>query len=263
MPRSELGADALLKTTGIAASLGALLESRGRSRDAARIYGAALGDLREDEAALSPTERARSVVLARKLASVSRPDTGAAEDAMEYAAATLIKLGATAEQLARAQERAEQGEDGMSAGDITPPRWLQSDQLDLADTLEQLATIYEARGKHECVRLCRLTLTVSLAIPAYLQTLSILGRDRQPSTAHRCRTANVMAQLSAALSHDTARSQNAISWAKQSIAVADKSVAEAPAIEADDAAQCLHCAGIGHVNLGTLYAVRRPHPSVA
>lgn len=65
-----------------------------------------------------------------------------------------------------------------------------------------------------------------------------------------------MAQLSASLSHDPARSDNAISWAKQSIAVADKSVAEAPALEADEAAYCLQCAGIGHVNLGTLYAVR-------
>ena len=144
--------DALLKTTGIAASLGALHESRGRLRDAARVYSTALADLREDEAALSPAERARSIVLARKLASVVRPDTGEAESAMEYAAATLIKLGASPDQLARAQERAEQGEDGMSAGDIALPRWLRSDQLDLADTLEQLAMVYEARGKHECAR---------------------------------------------------------------------------------------------------------------
>ena len=64
-----------------------------------------------------------------------------------------------------------------------------------------------------------------------------------------------MSDLSAALSHDPARSDNAIQWAKQSIAVADKSVAEAPALEADDAATCLQCAGISTVNLGTLYAV--------
>lgn len=227
----------LLKSTGIAAELGALLESQSRFSDALYVYNAALEDIRKAQA--RPSELARGILFARKIASIPSTQADKAEEVMEWAVAELIKLSASPEQLATAQERAAKGEDGMAAGDIVTPRWLRNESLDLSACLEQLGAIYLARGKHE------------LAVPAYLQTLSILGRVQQPTTEHRCRTALVMSQLSAALASDSKRLDQAIRWARQSIDVADSTVAEMR----DGASECVRCAATGLVNLGALLAM--------
>ncbi|MBE7181946.1 MAG: hypothetical protein INR71_12205, partial [Terriglobus roseus] len=205
---SELGDEPLLYTTGIAAHLGRMLESRWRLKDAAKVYAQAFREIQEDEDA-SPRERVRAAALAVRYGVLAKD-----VETLEWAVAELLRLA----NVPTPEERSTLDQTNIEVGKLKLPSFVTN--VDLGAAFEQLGLLYLEKDEHECVTTARCPrglLTLGrLAVPALLQALSTLSPASADLPA-RCRSALLMNALASANQSDTASAKQ---WATKSIDVA-------------------------------------------
>ncbi|WFD29481.1 hypothetical protein MSPP1_000490 [Malassezia sp. CBS 17886] len=207
----RLGADPLLKTTGIAIALAGVLEEENKWQDAALVYVDALEEVLQQGAhssdaprALTRAETMRAIVLAQKVGELAQradvvvppfphPDTRTAEPAegyMVWSVESLLRLLRAAEQPDTDTDTAAPA----ALSELGLPPW--TTPQDLGASVEALGALY---AKHDLVE---------YAVPLYLQALAVLlptsagagGEQRAPPTvADRCRAAILMNNISQVL----------------------------------------------------------------
>lgn len=200
-----LGADPVLKISGIAIALADVLEQDNKFQDAALVYLDALDEVlgrgAYAAAAAAPRtalERMRAIGLAQKIGDlaehngavvpafddgVGRKTNDPAEGYLSWSVDELLRL--------LRSERA-QGEEPALLSELHLPPWVA--KQDIGASVEALGAFYAARGVAE------------YAVPLYLQAISILlpaagtgQKSAPPTVAERCRAAILMNNISQVL----------------------------------------------------------------
>jgi tetratricopeptide (TPR) repeat protein len=308
---------ATARRTGIALALAGVLEDAGELDEAWRVYRKAMDELREKDEEREPgrrkrseTERLKAAGVAQKLGAIAersgeRAREVEARDAMEWALAELLRLSGKLEETKQEpgplDEPREGGERGLLAGDeLELPSWLT--RTDLGASMENLASSYSRTGRPEYVYLAHriifervenliehFFLVYSLAVPLYLQALSLLLRpSSRPSCKDKCHGAtivsvvscfntfyydqmrlNQMNNISAQLTISAPTNElleQASAWAKQAHEMARKTLREheGPAVKSrkakdeedeDELAECRSVIAVAKLNLGLLQEV--------
>lgn len=225
MDDTRLGADRLLKTTGIAIALGGVLEDGKKLQDAAMVYADALDEvLQRGEHKHTPpvprtdVERMRGVALAQKIGELAQEDgvlvppfyaPGAdpshtnkpAEGYLTWSVEEMLRLIGV-----------QPSKDAVVLSDLPLPPWVSSQ--DLGASVEALGAFYANQGIAE------------YAVPLYVQSISTLLPPKPavpPTVADRCRAAILMNNISQALTQsktDAETLQQAIAWAAKGLDLA-------------------------------------------
>ena len=220
----KLGKDPLLKTTGIAIALSAVLEEQGAWQEAIQVYLDALEEVRQTQQAASetkrtPQERMRAVALAQKIGDIAQkpgvhaptmangPRTITEEPCESYLAWSVEEMM----RLVRGPSK-----EPVHLEDLPLPPWV--DRQDLGASVEALGAFYASRGMAE------------YAVPLYVQAISMLLPTRRkrdaandsppPTVAERCHAAILMNNISQALTQfhtDPETMQRAIAWATKGL----------------------------------------------
>ena len=146
-----LGKEPLLKTTGIAATLGGLYETRDRLSEAYNVYSTALGDVQAALDTASGRERMRGVALAQKVGAIGlalndESHLDGAEAALSWAASELLRLTKSSPNadLARTDDGPNQ-----TISELKLPSWVTT--VDFGSSFEHLGMLYLHRHKGEYV----------------------------------------------------------------------------------------------------------------
>ncbi|PKI85456.1 hypothetical protein MVES_000332 [Malassezia vespertilionis] len=207
----RLGADPVLKTSGIAIALAAVLEESGQWQKATLIYIDALDEVlqrgnfvQQTPRERTPQERMRSVALAQKIGDLAQGPGG--ETSPRFDGASVTKLEHPAEgylvwsveellRLLQIQQHHTNEKGPLFLSELQLPGWINT--TDIGASVEALGAFYAGHDMAE------------YAVPLYLQALSILlpvkeqkpaGNERAtPTVADRCRAAILMNNISQVL----------------------------------------------------------------
>lgn len=220
----KLGKDPLLKTTGIAIALSAVLEEQGAWQEAIQVYLDALEEVRQTQQGASepkrtPQEWMRAVALAQKIGDIAQKP-GVHAPSMAHGPKTITEepcesyLAWSVEEMMRLVRGP--SKEPVHLEDLPLPPWV--DRQDLGASVEALGAFYASRGMAE------------YAVPLYVQAISMLLPTRRnrdaandsppPTVAERCYAAILMNNISQALTQfhtDPGTMQRAIAWAMKGL----------------------------------------------
>ncbi|KDN39546.1 hypothetical protein K437DRAFT_270271 [Tilletiaria anomala UBC 951] len=276
LPPQALGSERLLKISGLSIALGSLLEAEHEYTAAYQVYAESLDEVlgqgsfgsaqaathpagfnsdSDSSRGLSPQERLRTVALAQKLGDLASsgmitdglstvtqsagPSAAAAtmDDLVEqhyvWSVEELLRLVMNDEQRRKAIADAASADatgGGVMLSELGLPEWISPS--DLGGSLEALAGFYTRKGKAD------------LAVPLYLQALSLLMPPSSPSSSEpprppptaseRCRAGVLMNNLGqllvdgqgpkggADMTVDKQKVKQAIAWVQKGLDVVQK-----------------------------------------
>lgn len=223
----KLGKDPLLKTTGIAIALSAVLEEQGAWQEAIQVYLNALEEVRQTQQGASgtkrtPQEQMRGVALAQKIGDIAQKP-GVHAPTMANGPKTITEepcegyLAWSVEEMMRLVRGP--SKEPVHLDDLPLPPWV--DRQDLGASVEALGAFYANRGMAE------------YAVPLYVQAISMLLPTKKgeaakgsspppppPTVADRCHAAILMNNISQALTQfhtDPETMQRAVAWAMKGL----------------------------------------------
>ncbi|ETW78062.1 hypothetical protein HETIRDRAFT_325616 [Heterobasidion irregulare TC 32-1] len=219
LPLESLSPAPYLKISGIAATLGDVLESNNRPKAAYDVYVAALAHLQAHSAELSGEERLRGVALAHKLGEMAYTYQVGEEEEERWLSWAVEEMVRVTKNLGEAAGAGSVGLDGeepkVILAELELPRWMSV--ADVGAPVEALGAFYARMGN------------IEYAVPLYLQAISLLvpppNSGKHVSAAEICRGAQLMSNLSELLMRGSPSPQKvhqAELWAKQGLSVIEK-----------------------------------------
>lgn len=151
LPLESLSPAPYLKISGIAATLGDVLESNNRPKAAYDVYAAALAHLQVHSAELSGEERLRGVALAHKLGEMAYTYQVGEEEEERWLSWAVEEMVRVTKSLGEAAGAGNVGPDGeepkVILAELEMPRWMSV--ADVGAPIEALGAFYARMGNIE------------------------------------------------------------------------------------------------------------------